>query len=62
MKDVGFAVIGMGRLGYVHAWTIARRAKNGKLVAVCDMVEDLAKARAEELGCLYYHSVPEGLY
>ena len=54
MKDVGLAVIGLGRLGYAHAWTIARRARNAKLVALCDAVEDLAKKRAEEFGCLYF--------
>lgn len=54
MKEAGLAVIGLGRLGYVHAWTIARRTRNGKLVAVCDTVEELAKKRGEEFDCLYY--------
>ena len=54
MKDVGIAVIGLGRLGYVHAFNVARRTPHARLVAVCDMVEDLARATADELGCRYY--------
>lgn len=54
MKDVGIAVIGLGRLGYVHAFNVARRTPHARLVAVCDMEEDLARATADELGCRYY--------
>ena len=54
MKDVGIGVIGLGRLGYVHAYNAARRTPHAKLIAVCDMVEDLAKETAKELGCKYY--------
>lgn len=54
MKDVGVGVIGLGRLGYVHAYNAARRTPHGKLIAVCDQVEDLARSTASELGCKYY--------
>ncbi len=54
MNDVGIGVIGLGRLGYVHAFNVARRTPYAKLIAVCDQVEDLAKETATELGCKYY--------
>ena len=57
MKDVGIGVIGLGRLGYVHAYNAARRTPHARLIAVCDMVEDLARDTAKELGCKYYTDV-----
>lgn len=56
MKDLGIGAIGLGRLGYVHALNIAR-TRRAKLVAVCDMQEELAKKTAVELGCTYYTDV-----
>lgn len=53
MKDLGMGAVGLGRLGYVHARNIARHVPRAKLIAVCDMQEDLAKTTAEELGCTY---------
>jgi scyllo-inositol 2-dehydrogenase (NAD+) len=57
MKDVGVGSVGLGRLGYVHARNIARAVPRAKLIAVCDMQEDLAKTTAEELNCKYYTDV-----
>lgn len=57
MNDVGIGVIGLGRLGYVHAYNVARRTPHGKLIAVCDMIEDLASETAAELGCKYYTDI-----
>jgi scyllo-inositol 2-dehydrogenase (NAD+) len=54
MSDLGIGVIGLGRLGYVHASNIARRTPRVRLVAVCDVVEDLACKVATELGCRSY--------
>lgn len=57
MQEVGIGAVGLGRLGYVHARNIARHVPRAKLIAVCDMQADLAKATAEELGCAYYADV-----
>ncbi len=57
MKDLGIGSVGLGRLGYVHARNIARHVPRAKLIAVCDMQEDLAKATAEELGCACYTDI-----
>ncbi|MGM0432942.1 MAG: Gfo/Idh/MocA family protein [Spirochaetota bacterium] len=56
MKDVGIGVVGLGRLGYVHAVNVSR-SHRGKLVAVCDQREDLAAAVSSELGCSAYHDL-----
>jgi scyllo-inositol 2-dehydrogenase (NAD+) len=54
MNDVGVAIVGLGRMGYMHGFNIAWRTPRAKLVAVCDMDEDLAKERASEFGCKHY--------
>ncbi len=56
MNDIGMGAIGVGRLGYVHALNIAR-TPGAKLIAVCDMQEELAQSTAQELGCQYYTDV-----
>lgn len=61
MQDVGIGAVGLGRLGYVHAYNFARRVPHARFVAVCDMQADLAKATADELGCLYYTDVRQML-
>jgi scyllo-inositol 2-dehydrogenase (NAD+) len=57
MKDIGIGTVGLGRLGYVHARNIARAVPRARLIAVCDMQEDLAKATAAELDCKYYTDI-----
>lgn len=54
MKELGVGVLGLGRLGQVHAHNLARRVKRAQLIAVCDLVENLARDTAGELGCRYY--------
>ncbi len=61
MRDVGIGVVGLGRLGLVHAQNIVKRVKNGRLVAVCDMNEELARATAEELGGRWYTEIEDML-
>ena len=61
MKDVGVGVVGLGRMGYMHAYNLAWRTPRAKLVAVCDQVEDLARGRAAEFGCKYYTDLHEML-
>ena len=57
MKDVGIGVVGLGRLGALHAHNVAWRTPHAKLIAVCDVVEDLASQTASELGCTYYTDI-----
>ncbi|MCD6122163.1 MAG: Gfo/Idh/MocA family oxidoreductase [Spirochaetales bacterium] len=57
MNDIGIGVVGLGRLGYVHARNIAREVPNAKLVAVCDIDEDKANNTSRELGCKPYNNV-----
>lgn len=59
MNDVGVAVIGLGRLGHMHAYNLARRVPHARLVAVCDVQEDLARALASDLGCRAYSNYDE---
>ena len=61
MKDIGIGVIGLGRLGYVHAYNIARRIKRAELIAVCDMNGEIARETADEFGCKAYTQVEEML-
>ena len=35
MKKLRIGVVGMGRLGKVHAWNIAYKIPNAELAAVC---------------------------
>jgi len=49
---MGFAVIGCGGIGRLRMKTISLDPES-KLVAVCDIVEDLAKKMASEFGCEY---------
>ena len=56
MQDIGVGAVGLGRLGYVHAVNISRTPR-AKLMAVCDMQEELAKQAAAELGCKYYTDI-----
>ena len=52
--SIRFGVIGLGRLGYVHAHNVARNVKNAQLTAVCDVDEELAADAAREFGCTAY--------
>lgn len=52
--DVKFAIIGCGRIAKRHAEQII---KYGKLVAVCDVIEEKAKTLAHEYECKSYYSL-----
>ena len=52
--SIRFGVIGLGRLGYVHANNIARNVQNAQLTAVCDIDESLVADTAREFGCKAY--------
>ncbi len=61
MKDVGIGVVGLGRLGRVHANNIATRIRRAKLIAICDMNEELARGVAKELECKSYTRIEDML-
>lgn len=56
MEDIGVAVVGLGRLGYVHALNL-KKTHAAKLTAVCDMDSDLAESTAAELSCKAYTDI-----
>ena len=56
MQEIGIGVVGLGRLGYAHAKN-ARGISGARLVAVCDMQQELADETAGELGCKSYTDV-----
>lgn len=57
-SNIKFGLIGCGRIAQRHAEHIDSK---GHLVAVCDIVEEKAKAMAEKYGARYYTSVAEML-
>ena len=58
MKEIGVGVIGLGRLGYVHALNLSR-CRGARLAAVCDTDGERAAAAARELGCRPYTGLQE---
>lgn len=49
-NDLGIALIGAGRIGRVHAQTLARSVKGARLLGVADVREEAAQAVASEHG------------
>lgn len=49
-KEYGFGVVGAGMIGNFHAEAI-KGLPNGKLVAVCDKIDDAANGFASKNGC-----------
>jgi inositol 2-dehydrogenase len=54
MKPLGIAVVGLGRIGKVHAEIIAMRLSNARLVAVADVIESLARSAGEQFKVKWY--------
>ncbi len=54
MKKLNFAIIGCGRISYKHLRAINELRDNANLVAVCDIVEEKASAKAKEHLVPYY--------
>jgi len=53
------AVVGLGRIGRLHAENVAMRVPSAQLVAVVDAVEHLARNVATELGVVWSTSLEE---
>lgn len=53
MKKYRAGIIGCGNIFPMHGYSI-KNISNVELVAVCDIKEERAKSRAEELDCKYY--------
>jgi predicted dehydrogenase len=53
------AVVGLGRIGRLHAENLATRIGSAELVAVADAVEDLARNIAAALGVAWWTSLEE---
>lgn len=60
MKKLKTCIIGCGNIFPMHAVSVTRCPET-ELVAVCDVKEDRAKAKAEEFGCKYYLDYKEML-
>ena len=48
MKKLRFAIIGCGRISYKHVEGLANNFEDSELVAVCDIVAELASKRAQD--------------
>ncbi|AFK85524.1 MULTISPECIES: Gfo/Idh/MocA family protein [Thermoanaerobacterium] len=55
-----FAIIGCGVIGKVHAECLTY-IENAELVAVCDVVEERARALGEKFNCSYYTDIEKML-
>lgn len=55
MAKVRVGVIGLGRIGLVHARNIAKAVPEAKLIAVCDIKEELVENTAKELEVGAFH-------
>ena len=53
MKQFRVGIIGCGNIFPMHAIPVTAQ-ENAELVAVCDVKEDRARAKAEEFNCAYY--------
>lgn len=56
MKELGICLIGAGRAGMIHGYNFNSKVKGAKMVAVVDVVEEVAKKSATELGIENYYT------
>ncbi|RLE82498.1 MAG: inositol 2-dehydrogenase [Thermoprotei archaeon] len=54
MSEIGIGVVGLGRIGRIHAEIFAYRVEGAKLVALMDVVEELAKSTANKFKVKWY--------
>ncbi|PKM63070.1 MAG: gfo/Idh/MocA family oxidoreductase [Firmicutes bacterium HGW-Firmicutes-21] len=60
MKNYKAAIIGCGNIFPMHAVSV-QKCENASLVAICDIKEDRARAKAAEFGCNWYTDYKEML-
>jgi scyllo-inositol 2-dehydrogenase (NAD+) len=58
-KEIRCAVLGLGRLGYLHAVNVATKIKGSRLVAVSDVVAETASRVAQELDVPFWSMDPD---
>ena len=61
MPKIGVGVVGLGRIGQLHAEIFNSKIPNAKLVAVSDVVENLVKSASEKFNVKGYLSYEEML-
>jgi len=61
LPRIGVGVVGLGRIGQLHAEIFCTKIPNAELVAVSDVIEDVAKNVAARLGVKYYTKYEEML-
>ncbi len=54
MRKVGIGVVGLGRIGKLHAEVFHAKIERARLVAVCDAYEELARKVGESMGVKWY--------
>ncbi|RLG90774.1 MAG: inositol 2-dehydrogenase [Thermoprotei archaeon] len=54
MSKIGVGVVGLGRIGRLHAEILKYKVENAELVAVSDVIENLARSVGERLGVQWY--------
>ncbi len=53
-SKVGVGVVGLGRIGRLHAEILKYKVENAELIAVSDVIENLARSVGEKLGVEWY--------
>lgn len=56
MQTLGICLIGAGRAGMIHAGNFQNRVEGARITAVVDVVEENAKAAAQQLGIDTYYT------
>ena len=58
-SQLGFALVGCGRISRKHAEALSGKVSQAKLVAVCDAKIDRARALGEEFAVPYFSDMKE---
>ncbi|MCX7917669.1 MAG: Gfo/Idh/MocA family oxidoreductase [bacterium] len=56
--EIKVGIIGTGRISNVHINSL-KKIEGVKIISVCDIVEEIAKKRAQEIGCRFYFDYKE---
>ena len=59
--QLGIGLIGVGRIGRIHGVNVANRIAGARLVAVCDLDQEAARAFAEQVGGARVHADADAL-